>query len=286
MHYLLDTSNILYRGYYSFPNHPCGEVFFVLTTIRQFLTDRTSQVYLCLDGKPKGKSIDENYKSNRNHGEVSVYRYLPQLVYLLQNLKRVHIKYNPELEADEVIFSLTRILLDPKVIVSTDNDLLQSLKEDTEILRQDRVINEQYYRTEMFQKFHAVDPYRLPIYRAIVGDTSDNLKPPVPRFPKELASKIAMEISYTGTLPTKEQFKDLFDSDSYSDLTTTKKGKLQSLLENYSLLSTNFEIMKLNVHTDLDHPYLKENPVIPNFPQGIMSVFRTIKMLDANPEQE
>ena len=95
-----------------------------------------------------------------------------------------------------------------------------------------------------------------------------------------------MEIPYTGTLPTKEQFKELFDLDSYSDLTSTKKGKLQSLLENYSSLSTNFEIIKLNVHTDLDYPYLKENSVIPNFPQGVMSVFRTIKMLDSNSEQE
>lgn len=281
MHYLLDTSNLLYRGFYSFPNHPCGEVFFMLTTIRQYLTEGNSHVYLCIDGKPKGKSIDENYKSNRNHGEVSVYRYLPQLVYLLQNLHRVHIKYNPNLEADEVIFSLTRLLPDSKVIVSTDNDLLQSLKEDTEILRQDKVINEQYYRTEMFQKFHAVDPKRLPVYRAIVGDTSDNLKPPVPRFPKELASKVAMEIPYDGTVPTKEQLQELFDSESYKDLTTSKKEKLKSLLDNYSLFSTNFEIMKLDVHTYLDHPYLKENPVIPNFPQGVMSIFRTIKMLDS-----
>jgi 5'-3' exonuclease len=278
---LIDTSNLLYRGFYSFPNHPCGEVFFTLTTIRSFLTVPTNQVYLCLDGKPKGKQINEEYKAKRNHGDVSVYRYLPQMVYLLQNLKRVHIAYNPELEADEVIYSLTRTLEGNKLIISTDNDLLQSLKPDTEIQRQDKIINEEYYRTEMTQKFHSVTPSRLPIYRAIVGDISDNLRPPVPRFPKELAALIAENIPYDGTAPTKEFLSTLFDS--FDKLTQSKKDKLNTLLESYDLFRSNFTIMKLDVHTDLNYPYLKENPVIPNFPQGVMNVFKTIKMLDKAP---
>ena len=138
----------------------------------------------------------------------------------------------------------------------------------------------------MFQKFHAVEPKRLPVYRAIVGDASDNLRPPTPRFPKELAARIATEIEYHGEIPTKEQLQNLFNSENYQNLSKSKKNNLASLLENYSAFSTNFEIMKLNVYNDLDHPYLKENPVIPNFPQGVMSVFRTIKMLDSNVEQE
>lgn len=275
---LIDTSNLLYRGYYSFPKHPCGEIFFTLTTIRSFLIQLHTDVYLCLDGKPKGKQINEAYKANRDHGDINVFRYLPQLVYMLQPLNRVHIKYNPNLEADEVIFSLTRILEGNKLIVSTDNDLLQSLKDDTEIQRQDKIVNEEFYRENMFQKFHAVSPPRLPIYRAIVGDTSDNLKPPVSHFPKELASIIAEKVNYDGFLPSKEEFETLFLS--LSDLTKSKKTKLNHLLENYDMLKSNFEIMKLNVHTDIDYPYLKENPILPNFPQGVMSIYRTIKVLD------
>ena len=279
-HILIDTSNLLYRGYYSFPSHQCGEIFYTLTTIRQYLTQPNTHVYLCLDGTPKGKQINEEYKANRNHGDISVYRYLPQLVYLLQNLNRVHIAYNSDLEADEVIFSLTRILVGNKLIVSTDNDLLQSLKSDTEIQRQDKIINEQYYREEMYQKFHSVSPSRLPIYRAIVGDISDNLKPPVSRFPKELASQIAEGLPYDGTVPDKDSFKSLFLS--FSDLTKSKKEKLDLLLENYESFRKNFEIMKLNVYTDVYQPFLPETPVIPNFPQGVMSVYRTIKLLDGS----
>jgi DNA polymerase-1 len=277
---LIDQSNLLYRGYYSYPNHPCGEIYFTLSTIRTFLTNSNNQIFLCLDGKPRGKQINEEYKANRDHSGVNVYRFLPQLVYLLQGLKRVHIKYNPDLEADEVIFSLTRILEGDKLIVSTDNDLLQSLKSDTEIQRPDKIINEEYYKTEMLAKFHAVTPNRLPIYRAIVGDTSDNLKPPVSRFPKELAATISETFTYNGEVPTKEQLEELFNS--FKDLTQSKKEKLHLLLENYNSFKTNFEIMKLNVHTDLDYPYLKESTILPNFPPSVMGIFKTIKQLDAD----
>ena len=61
------------------------------------------------------------------------------------------------------------------------------------------------------------------------------------------------------------------------------KDKLNALLDSYDSFHSNFTIMKLDVHTDLNYPYLKENPVIPNFPQGIMSVFKTIKLLDKAP---
>ena len=97
-------------------------------------------------------------------------------------------------------------------------------------------------------------------------------------FPKELASIIAEKVNYDGFLPSKEEFETLFLS--LSDLTKSKKTKLNHLLENYDMLKSNFEIMKLNVHTDIDYPYLKENPILPNFPQGIMSIYRTIKALD------
>lgn len=277
---LIDVSNYLYIGYYAYSTRICGEVFYLLTIINSFLYGSNNHIYLCLDGTPKGKRLSKDYKSNRDHGKINVYRYLPQLVYLLQNLHRVHISYNPNLEADEVIFSLTRILEGNKLILSRDNDLLQALRDDTEIQHKGKIINEQYYLKEMFQKFHSVTPSRLPVYRAIVGDSSDNLKPIVPRFPKDLAAYIAENIPYDGTAPTKEQM-DVF-IDSIPKLTKSKKEKLASLLENYSTFSINFEIMKLNVHTDLSYPFLGDISVLPNFPQEIMSIYRVIKMLDSN----
>lgn len=279
MHILIDTSNLLYRGYFTYPKNQCGEILFTLSTIRSYLEKSDNTVYLCLDGKPKGKQIDSEYKANRQRCEISVYRYLPQLVYLLQGLNRVRFKYNPNLEADEVIFSLTRLLSGKKLIVSTDNDLLQSLKDDVEIQRSGKIINESYYKAEMQSKFHAVSPNRLPIYRAIVGDVSDNLKPPVPRFPKELAAKIAEQLPYDGCIPSRDSLIALF-TELRKELSKSRQSNIDSLLSNYVKFESNFKIMKLDTYVDLDYSYLGEFPVIPNFPPIIMSIFRTIKSLD------
>ena len=279
--FLIDTSNLLYRGYYSYPNSLYGEVLFALTTIQKLLKDNPgSPVYLCLDGARKGDSLNTEYKANRDHGGINVYRYLPQLVYLVKDLTHVHIAYNPSLEADEVIFSLTRILDGKKVIISTDNDLLQSLREDTEILRKGIAINESYYKEEMFAKFHAVSPSRLPIYRAIVGDASDNLKPPVPRFPKELAASLAESIPYTGECPSKESFED-FARTLFDDASVSKLSKLYALIAQYDSFKTNFMIMKLDVYQDVFHPYLDDTPVIPNFPSSVIAMFKVLRDIDA-----
>lgn len=286
MNYLLDTSNLLYKGFYSYPNHPCAEVFYLLSKIKSFLqTSNNSHVYLCIDGKPKGKCIDENYKANRIKEGVSVYRHLPQVIYMLQGLHRVHIKYNPELEADEVIFSLSRLLDNPCVIVSTDNDLLQALNNKVEILRKDIIINEEYYRAEMFSKFHSVNPERLPVYRAIVGDVSDNLKPPVPRFSKEIASDLANSISYNGEAPSKETIIE-YRKSREKELSEARLKSIDRLIDNYNLFKSNFEIMKLSVHTDLDYSYLKDNPLLPNFPSDILGIYRIIKVLDSISQEE
>ena len=135
----------------------------------------------------------------------------------------------------------------------------------------------------MKQKFHSVTPSRLPIYRAIVGDVSDNLKPPIPRFPKDLAAIIAESLPYNGTIPTKENLKELFSS--FKDITASKKDKLNLLLENYDLFKSNFEIMKLSVYKDVFYSYLKDgNQVIPNFPPVVMSIYRSIRVLDSSKD--
>lgn len=279
MNFLFDVSNVLYRGYYAYPKHPCGEIFYLFSKIRNCLQGSTSHVYLCMDGEPKGKLLNENYKSNRNHNDVSVYRYLEQAIYLLEDLDRVHIKYNPELEADEVIFSLTRLLDGKKIIVSTDNDLLQSLREDVEIERKDMFITESYYREEMVKKFQAVAPERLPIYRAIIGDTSDNLKGIVSRFPKVLAADIAMKIPYDGTLPSKDVLSEYVEKKK-EDVTEDKANMLNTLLDRYEQFKVNYTIMKLSVHTDLNFPFLNSSIALPSFPDSVMSIYRTIRFLD------
>jgi 5'-3' exonuclease len=148
-----------------------------------------------------------------------------------------------------------------------------------EIERKDVFITESYYKSEMIKKFQAVSPERLPIYRAIIGDTSDNLKGVVLRFPKVLAADIAMTIPYNGSLPSKEILSEYVEKKK-EDVTEDKANMLNTLLDRYEQFKVNYMIMKLSVHSELNFPFLEGSVALPSFPDSVMSIYRTIRFLD------
>jgi 5'-3' exonuclease len=114
---------------------------------------------------------------------------MPPLLAELNMHKRIHIHYNPELEADDVIYTLNALLPGKKVIVTSDNDMLQCLGCDTIIDMGKQVVDIASYPKQFEEKFHNVQISKLPMYRAIVGDSSDNIRAAIPRFPHKLAAR-------------------------------------------------------------------------------------------------
>lgn len=250
IHYLLDVSWLLYRGYYSlshvYEEYP--EIHFLCKKIESLLSRKDAIVHLALDGDTtKGRRLlGESYKGNRcRGGERSVYEALPSFISMIHN-DRIKLYYNKNYESDEILFTLSRVLDGRKRIISGDKDIFQALKQDTVIDNgSDRIVTEESYKFEYADKFFEIDPIRLPIYRAIVGDASDTLKPPVSRFPHKLAAVIAKTTDYSGSCPTVEQLVEL--SREFSD---SEKRWVEKLISVYDQFSINFDIMKLNVITD------------------------------------
>lgn len=256
IHYLIDTSWVLYRGYYAlshiYEDNP--ELHFLTKKLDSLLQRSDAIIHLALDGYTiKGRRLlGEKYKENRHaEGSYNVYSGLASFLKLLNN-DRIKVYYNKNLESDEIIFTLSRTLEGRKKIISGDKDIFQALAPNVVIDNGgDLAITDESYKLEYADKFFGIDPIRLPIYRAIVGDSSDTLKPPVPRFPHKLAARIAKEVVYNGLVPTIDEIKVI--STTYKD---SEKKWLNKLFEAYSAFATNFEIMKLNVVTDsLNEPY-------------------------------
>ena len=255
VHYLVDTSWCLYRGYFScskvWADYP--ELHFLCKKLESLLSRKDCIVYLCLDGRyTKGKKLlGDGYKAGRRaEGSYNVYKGLASFVHLLNN-NRIHVCYNNEYESDELIYTLSRTLEGRKKIISGDKDLLQALTKDVIIDNgKDLVITEESYKFDYADTFFELNPDRLPIFRAIVGDASDTLKPPVSRFPKKLAAKIAAEIDYTGEVPSIDQIKNV--SKNYS---TSELKQVNKLIDAYNAFSINFDIMKLNVIQDNINKY-------------------------------
>lgn len=250
INYLLDVSWLLYRGYYSL-SHIYGEypeIHFLCKKIESLLTRQDAVVHLCLDGYfTKGRRLlGEAYKSNRRRdGQRSVYEALSSFVHLIHN-DRIKIYFNNSYESDEIIFTLSRTLEGRKKIISGDKDILQSLKPDTVIDNgTDRVITEESYKFEYADKFFEIEPAKLPIFRAIAGDASDTLYPPVARFPRKLAAHIVNSLNYSGDCPSVYQLNYVKES-----LKDSEKEWVDKLIAAYDKFNINFDIMKLNVIED------------------------------------
>lgn len=266
VHYLIDTSWCLYRGYFScskvWADYP--ELHFLCKKLESLLSRKDCFVYLCLDGQyTKGKKLlGDGYKAGRRtEDSYNVYKGLASFIKILNN-DRIKVLYNKNYESDEIIYTLSRTLEGRKKIVSGDKDLFQALTKDVIIDNgKDLVITEESYKFDYADKFFEIEPSKLPIFRAITGDASDTLFPPVARFPRKLAARLVELLDYSGECPSKYQLNSVKES-----LKDSEKKWVDKLIAAYDKFSTNFDIMRLNViEDDLSCEYDKELVAISGF---------------------
>ena len=277
LHYLVDVSWMLYRGYHSCSHiwNSYPELHFLCKKIESLLSRKDCDVYLCLDGaNPKGRRLlGDAYKAGRHQNSTyNVYEGLSSFVHLI-NSSRIKIVYNRDYESDELIFTLSKTLDGRKKILSGDKDLLQALATDVIIDNgKDLAITSESYKFDYAEKFFEIEPRKLPIFRAIIGDSSDTLRPPVSRFPKKLAAKIVNSLDYNGTAPTKEQLISVS-----RDYKGSEKNWVDKLVESYDSFAINFDIMKLNVITDnLNEEYRYQNAVLDDFLKSKIEKLNTL----------
>lgn len=201
--FILDLSYLLYYGYFRSGSQVWKDTQFVVEMITSILA-HGHEVYVAVDGKPVRKQINKHYKENRKH-TYNIRENMPPLLAELSMYNRVHIHYNQELEADDIIFTLNRLLPGKKVIVTSDNDMFQCLGSDTIIDTGKQIVDCLSYMEQFKEKFHKVPIDRLPMYRAIVGDSSDNIKAAISRFPHKLAAQFVTSLDMdTSVFPSHE----------------------------------------------------------------------------------
>lgn len=213
-----------------------GHLYGVSNLIERILTnDKDALIIIAIDdGSGNRKTLNEGYKANRKENVFD--KDLWEHSYnLFNDFDNIYFAKCENKEADDVMFSVSRIkdYDNNFIIVSGDNDLIQALDSTTKIIRKitfkgyEQVITEdsEYYKS----RFENLPPSKIPIYRAIIGDKSDNLPSIRKRFPKKIAMYYAL--NYPMLDPT------IFNS---------KDAQYLSEINNSDVFKTNLQIMKLD----------------------------------------
>lgn len=247
----IDLSNILYRSMFVFkpdkfkaPNgEPNGHLFGLCQLLRT-CSKKGYIIFLCADSKCEWRQdLNENYKSNRDSSirTVDFYGQYDIINGLLSDLPDSYFLFYENTEADDIIFSCSKICSNMKrenLILSSDKDLLQALDEYTTIVHK-VMLNENEeikYKSEEYYKLFPVEPSRLAYYRTFKGDKSDNIKPIIDRFPKDLMLDLIEWLS-TNNKPLRE----------YEVKKESHKKWIDKLEENWEQFNINYRLMKLGL---------------------------------------
>lgn len=184
---ILDGNNILYKAYHVIKNKKLIEDVDV-TSIEHFFrmvnsyVEKTnpSEIYFTWDKKLNKNGINfrkelVDYKGTREVDSTvlnRIYNTTNKIIEIVEALgSKTILPYS--LEADDVIYFLSKTLEGNKIIVTGDKDLFQLVSEDTNIYYSNKNI---LLTLENFEEEVGISKDNFIDYKCILGDTSDNIK--------------------------------------------------------------------------------------------------------------
>ncbi len=187
--HLLDGHVYIFRAYYSMPSMespdgtPTGAAYgFANSLVKMMADPDVSHVGVCFDAAMTSFRNDEfeDYKANRGDPPDDLE---PQFALCDEVARALGLAvYSREgFEADDLIATLSTQLAgrgSEVVVVTTDKDLSQLVREDGRVVLHDIAKDERMDADGVRAKF-GVDPEQIPDYLGLVGDKVDNL-PGVP----------------------------------------------------------------------------------------------------------
>jgi len=262
--YLVDLSGYVFRAYHaiaplsSSKGEPTHAVMGTVNMLQKIVSGRKPHFFaVAMDSKGKTfrHELDARYKAQRPEPP-------PDLSQQMARCEQVVRAYNipvyqmPGMEADDLIASVTKRALAAGidvVIVSSDKDLMQLVRDDDErVVLWDTMRDKVYGPAEVEEKW-GVPPSQLHDLLALVGDTSDNI-PGVPGVgPKTAADLLAAHGSVDGV---------------YAHLASLTKVKLKESLathEDEARLSYKLVALRDDLDVAWDQAHLRYGE--PNVPE-------------------
>jgi len=201
---VVDGNNIAYREYASKPplsygGFPTSAIYgFLLQLAGAIKTCHPKYIIVAWDSREsKRKEIYPAYKANRKKDDPNIKNYYKQVEVLQKEIMSAisgrtiqSISFNGY-EADDIIASVVETNNESVVILSNDSDLRQLLAYHNVAIYDGK----KFHTKKTFIDKYGFEPDMYPAYKAIVGDSSDNIKG-VKGMGKVAAKKIINESEY------------------------------------------------------------------------------------------
>jgi DNA polymerase I len=214
---LVDGHGLAYRAYHAMPEsmatadgEPTNAVFGFTSMLLDALRDhQPDYVIVSFDvGRTFRHDEFEDYKAHRAPMPDDLRHQIDRMHEVLHALN-IPIHSKDGYEADDVIGTIARIAgetLDEVLIVTGDSDLLQLADGKAKILLpgRPRFSDFRLFDREAVEKRFGFEPERIPEFKALVGDTSDNI-PGVPGVGAKTATNLMQAY---GTLEELQQHLD------------------------------------------------------------------------------
>ena len=261
--YLIDGYSLLYRAFYALPQSivttsglPTNALYGFTSMVLKLLgSEEEVGIGVVWDsGKPAFRmELFPEYKAQRTSMPEELKAQLDHLDEILEAMNIPAIRAEG-FEADDVLATLSKRLPEDVelMIVTGDQDAMQLVDGSVKVLRTTRGVSETkaYGRDEVIEEY-GVTPEQIPDYKALVGDSSDNIPGVRGIGPKGAASLLAK----FGTV------ENLYENLKKVEAKGTLK-KLEEGREN-ALLSLELARMRFDAPVEFDAEALKFEGVAP-----------------------
>ena len=243
---IIDGNSLINRAFYGMPalkslsEKPCGAIFGFINMMLSVTTSEKPKYLVCVFDAGKHTfrhDMYADYKGTRGPMPEDLHEQLKSLKVLLNrmNIKTIEQK---EIEADDIIGTLTRKFNEEFMLISGDKDLLQLVNDNTTVwLTQKGISNVLKVTPEVLKSEFNLEPYQVIELKSIMGDSSDNI-PGVAGIGKVGATKLI------------DEYKNL--DNIYANLGNLSKGLQAKLVESKDMAYLSRKLATINLDVELD----------------------------------
>ncbi len=240
---IIDGNSLINRAFYGMPplkslsGKPCGAIYGFINMMLSVISSEKPKYLVCVFDAGKHTfrhNLFADYKGTRGPMPEELHSQLNDLKELLRAMGILTLEQS-EIEADDIVGTLTRKFNEEFILISGDKDLLQLVNTNTTVwLTQKGITNVLKVTPEVLKSEFNLEPYQVIELKAIMGDSSDNI-PGVAGIGKVGANKLVNEYQNLDNI--------------YANIENLAKGTQSKLLENKEMayLSKQLATIKLDV---------------------------------------